>query len=305
VELSRLRKALVDLDPPVIMEEPTGAETSSNNGKVERSVGMAGVTTQLLLAISNIETILWCFALLHGVLLLNVCLKTETDVSPFQQIFKKKPHLSTLRIFGSTMCKVSAARSCIWLGLHGMRSICNFIDNVIKRFGHAHHYVTDELDTATFPGERSLAAAKVLNGLSPEGDLTDNLTSNLLALGPNVSPWLSNMLVNYSIKDVPPGQHLGFKTLEDNGFTRVKVIGLVEGSFARQHLKDTHIVGGHYLLAINTFPMVTNIDISSEILDDATTRTEAENHNVVSGFLMINKMILNFKLPTMPRLKSS
>jgi hypothetical protein len=63
-----LRKTLGEMDHPVLME-PTGAETSSANGKAERSIGLAGMTTQLLLGMSNLEVIFWCFALLHGVIL--------------------------------------------------------------------------------------------------------------------------------------------------------------------------------------------------------------------------------------------
>jgi hypothetical protein len=66
-----LRKTLSEMEPPVLVE-PTGAETSSANGKAERSIGLAGVTTQLLLGMSNLEVVFWCFALLHGVILLNV-----------------------------------------------------------------------------------------------------------------------------------------------------------------------------------------------------------------------------------------
>jgi hypothetical protein len=44
------------MDPTVLME-PTGAETSSANGKAERSIGLAGVTTQLLLGMTNLEVV--------------------------------------------------------------------------------------------------------------------------------------------------------------------------------------------------------------------------------------------------------
>jgi hypothetical protein len=42
-----LRKTLSEMVPPAVLMEPTGAETSSANGKAERSIGLAGVTTQL------------------------------------------------------------------------------------------------------------------------------------------------------------------------------------------------------------------------------------------------------------------
>jgi hypothetical protein len=174
-----LRKTLIEMDPPVLME-PTGAETSSVNGKAERSIGLAGVTTQLLLGMSNLKVIFWYFALLHGVILLNVRPHTESGVSPFEALFKKTPNLTSLRIFGSTMYKVdcrlarrrpdSATRSSIWLGLHGTQAVCNYMDQITKSLGYAHHYVVDELDTATLPGDRSLAA-KLLSGLTTDGPL--------------------------------------------------------------------------------------------------------------------------------------
>jgi hypothetical protein len=93
------------MEPPVLME-PTGAEPSSANGKAEHSIGLAGVTTQLLLGMSNLEVVFWCFALLHGVILLNVRPNSELGHSPFEALFKKVPNLTSLRIFGYTMYKV-------------------------------------------------------------------------------------------------------------------------------------------------------------------------------------------------------
>jgi hypothetical protein len=83
------------MDPPVLME-PKGAETSSANGKAERSIGIAGVTTQLLLGMTNLEVIFWCFALLHGMILLNFRPNTDSSISPFEALFKKKPNLASL-----------------------------------------------------------------------------------------------------------------------------------------------------------------------------------------------------------------
>jgi hypothetical protein len=86
--------------------EPTGAETSSANGKAKRSIGLAGVAMQLLVGMANLEVVLWCFALLHGVILLNVRPNSESGNNPFEALFKKIPNLTSLRIFGSTMYKV-------------------------------------------------------------------------------------------------------------------------------------------------------------------------------------------------------
>jgi hypothetical protein len=285
-----LRKTLGEMDPPVLME-PTGAETSSANGKAERSIGLAGVTTQLLLGMSNLEVIFWCFALLQGVILLNVCPHSESGVNPFEALFKKKPNLSSLRIFGSTMYKVdrrltrrrpdSASRTCVWLDLHGTQAICNYVDSVTKSLGYAHHYIVNELDTATLPGNRSLAA-KVLSGLTTDGPLTDLLQADITTLEPDVSPWLLDTLVNHFVPALPPGHHFGFSTHDDEAFTRVKIIGLIPGSFAASHLGSKDVIN-MYLLAINGIPIHRATDIS-DVLDAILDRKPEESHNVLSGF---------------------
>jgi hypothetical protein len=81
----------------------------------------------------------------------------------------------------------SATHAFIWLGLHGTQAICNYMDIVTKSLGYAHHYVVDEFDTATLPGDRGLAA-KVLSGLTTDGSLTDLLQADILTLEPDVSP---------------------------------------------------------------------------------------------------------------------
>jgi hypothetical protein len=278
------------MDPPVLME-PTGAETSSTNGKAEHSIGLAGISTQLLLGMSNLEVIFWCFALLHGVVLLNVRPHSESGISPFEALFKKKANLSSLRVFGSTMYKVdhrltrrrpdSATRACIWLGLHGTQAICNYMDIVTKSLGYAHHYVVDELDTATLPGNRGLAA-KVLSGLTTDGPLTDLLQADILTLEPDVSPWLSDTLVNHFVPALPPGQHhFEFSTQDDEVFTRVKIVGLIPGSFAFDHLVSKDVIN-MYLLAINGSPIHSSTDICN-VIDDILDRKPEEAHSVLSG----------------------
>jgi hypothetical protein len=92
----------------------------------------------------------------------------------------------------------SATRSCVWLGLHGTQAIYNYMDQITNSLGYAHHYVVDELDTATLPRDRGLAA-KVLSGSSTDGPLSDLLRDYLLALKPDVSPWLSDTLINHFV----------------------------------------------------------------------------------------------------------
>jgi hypothetical protein len=235
--------------------------------------------------------IFWCFALLHGVILLNIRPHSESGVSPFEALFKKKPNLTSLHIFGSTMYKVdrcltrhrpdSATRSCIWLGLHGAQTVCNYMAQVTKSPGYAHHYVVDELDTATIPGDRSLAA-RVLSGHTTDGPLTDMLRDEIIALEADVSTWLSDSLVNHYVPGLPPGHHFGFSTLDDANFTRVKVLSLVPGSFAATHLSDKNIVN-KYLLAINGVPINMATDIS-DVIEDILDHEPEKAHCTLTGF---------------------
>jgi hypothetical protein len=155
------------------------------------------------------------------------------------------------------------------------------MDQITKSLGYAHHYVVDELDTVTLPGDRGLAA-KVLSGLTTDGPLTDLLRDDLLALEPDVAHRLSDTLVNHFVPALPPGHHFGFCTKDDENFTRVKIIALIPGSFAANHLLDKKIIG-MYLLAINGIPMHSAMDIS-DVIDDVLDQKEEDTHCTLTGF---------------------
>jgi hypothetical protein len=152
---------------------------------------------------------------------------------------------------------------------------------VTKSLGYAHHYVVDELDTATLPGDHSLAA-KVLSRLTTDDPIADLLRDDILSLEPDVSPWLSDTLVNHYVPAIPPGHHFGFSTFDDTNFTRVKILALIPGSFATTHLADKNIIN-MYLLAINGIPIHTASDIS-DVIDDLLDRVPDQAHSTLSGF---------------------
>jgi hypothetical protein len=163
------------------------------------------------------------------------------------------------------------------------------MDSVTKSLGYAHHYVIDELDTATLPGDRSLAA-KVLSGLTTDGPLTDLLhQADIITLESDVSPWLSDTLVNHFVPALPPGHHFGVSTQDDKIFTRVKIIGLIPGSFAFNHLASKDVVN-MYLLAINGIPVHSSTAIS-DVIDDILDRKPEEAHSVLSGFNFLFRLI--------------
>jgi hypothetical protein len=158
------------------------------------------------------------------------------------------------------------------------------MDNVTKSLGYAHYYVVDKLDTATLPGDRSLAA-KVLSGLTTDGPPVDLLQVDIMTLEPDISPWFLDTLVNHFVPARPPGHHFGFSTQDDEAFTRVKIICLIPGSFAATHLASKDVIN-MYLLTINGIPIHTATDIS-DVIDDLLDRKPEEAHSVLSGFNFI------------------
>jgi hypothetical protein len=89
---------------------------------------------------------------------------------------------------------------------------------VTKSLGYTHHYVVDELNRATLLGDRSLDA-KVLSRFTTDGHIADLLRDDSMPLEPDVSPWLSNTLVNHFVPAIPPGHHFGFSTYADANFS--------------------------------------------------------------------------------------
>jgi hypothetical protein len=101
-------------------------------------------------------------------------------------------------------------------------------------------------------------------------------------LEPDVSPWLSDKLVNHFVPSLPPGHHFGFSTREDENFTPVQILSLIPGSFAALHLTSKNGVG-MYLLAINGIPIHSTNDISDGI-EDILDRKPDDAHCTLTGF---------------------
>jgi hypothetical protein len=241
-----------------VLIEPTGKENSASNGKSERSIGLLGVQAQLLLYMSALDLCFWCFALLHGCLLLNLRLREDQDCA-FKQLFGTDAMDSAIRIFGSLVYQVdrrytrrrpdSATKKGIWLGLHGTPQICVFMDTLTKRFNYGHHYVVDELDLHKLPGDRS-PAARMLAGDPLPSDAQTSIREELSSLEPDISPWLTDSLVNYHVPHFPSTKTFGFVLHPHPGFGRLRIISLIPGSYAHEHLSDKHLPGS-FLLAIN------------------------------------------------------
>ena len=92
--------------------EPTGTDSSSQNGSVEVYNNKFAVRTRTLLYGSGLPAKFWSAALLHSVYLNNCLVHTETKVTPFEGYFGTKPNLSHLKVFGLQVCvKHSGDRS--------------------------------------------------------------------------------------------------------------------------------------------------------------------------------------------------
>ena len=106
---------------------------------------MLGQQTQLLLYAAGLESLFWCFALLHATTLSNIKPRADGRLSPHVELFHTAPNLTSLRIFGSPLYRVdrcltrrrpdSATKKGIWLGLHGTAEICVYMDIFTKKFG--------------------------------------------------------------------------------------------------------------------------------------------------------------------------
>jgi hypothetical protein len=259
-----------------------------------KRIGILGVQAQLLLCMSALDVIFWCFAILHGTLLLNLRPRADGSLCPFTEAFGIDAMISALRIFGSLVYQVdrrytrrrpeSATKKGVWLGLHGTPQMCVFMDNLTKKFNYAHHYTVDKLDLHKLPSDRS-PAARMLAGDPIPADASDNIREELSQLEPDISPWLTDSLVNHHIPHNPPGKTFGFVLHPHPGFGRLRVISFIPGSYAYKHLNDKNL-SGTFLLAINGIAIrsITNI---AYILDDLDTRPEQYQHSRFQGFTFL------------------
>jgi hypothetical protein len=167
--------------------------------------------------------------------------------------------VTSLRIFGSPIYRVdrrltrrrpeSATKKGIWLGLHGTADICVYMDITTKQFGYAHHYVVDELDLNKLPGDRT-PAARLLAGQPLPPDTLPHLQEQLMTIEPDISPWLTDTLVNFHLDGLPSNRCFGFMLNIHHGYGRLRVESIIPGSFVFDLLQNKH-VEGLFLLAIN------------------------------------------------------
>ena len=84
--------------------EPTGADSPSQNGGVERWNQTWATTVRALLYGAALEAKYWSAALLHAVYLHNRLVVASTRRTPFEAWYGRKPNLRHLKMFGSRVC---------------------------------------------------------------------------------------------------------------------------------------------------------------------------------------------------------
>jgi hypothetical protein len=79
--------------------EPTGVDSPSRNGQVERYNDTIATIIQTLLYGANLPAKYWSVAAVHAICLLNRRVHT-----PYEAWWGKQPDLSALKVFGSRVC---------------------------------------------------------------------------------------------------------------------------------------------------------------------------------------------------------
>ena len=94
----------VALDNNHYVVEPTGADSASQNGGVERWNDTLAVTVRALLYGSSLPAKYWSAAILHAVYVHNRRVHSITKSTPYESWTGSKPDLQHLKLFGSRVC---------------------------------------------------------------------------------------------------------------------------------------------------------------------------------------------------------
>jgi hypothetical protein len=103
--------------------EPTGADSPSQNGGVERFNQTLGTMTRALLYGASLPAEYWSLVLVHSVYLLNHLVHSYTKRTPYEALSGTKPDLSQLRVFGSRVCVRRTGTGWAKLERHDFRGI--------------------------------------------------------------------------------------------------------------------------------------------------------------------------------------
>jgi hypothetical protein len=134
--------------------EPTGADSPSQNGQVERYNETVATIVRTLLYGSHLPAKFWSVAAVHAVYLMNRRVHSSIGITPYEAWWDELPDLSLLKVFGSRVCvKVTGKRrakldrhdfSGIFIGYTATDDNIRYIDTTSGIVKTSHHAVFDE-----------------------------------------------------------------------------------------------------------------------------------------------------------------
>jgi hypothetical protein len=159
--------------------EPTGSDSSSQNGAVEIYNDKFGVRTRTLLYGSGLPAKYWSAALCHAVFLHNHLVHDGTKKTPFKGYYGMKPDLSRPKLFSSRVCAKQAGNCAgkldrndftgVFLGYLATSQNMQYINLTLGIVKTSHHADFDE--AWYLQPHRPLAAQLLYNlGLEYEDD---------------------------------------------------------------------------------------------------------------------------------------
>ncbi|KAL7538057.1 LOW QUALITY PROTEIN: hypothetical protein ACHAXR_008252 [Thalassiosira sp. AJA248-18] len=164
--------------------EPTGADSPSQNGGVERWNNTLATTVRALLYGASLEAKYWSVALVHAVFVHNRRVHSSTKKTPFEGWFGRLPDLSRLKLFGARVCVKRSGKRRAKLDRHDFRGIflgytatdhnIRYIDLDSGLVKSCHHAVYDE---AWYLQPSRPPAAQLLYdlGLVEDSDFTSSI----------------------------------------------------------------------------------------------------------------------------------
>jgi KUP system potassium uptake protein len=134
--------------------EPTGADSPSQNGQVERYNHTLATIVRTLLYGANLPAKYWSVAAVHAVYLMNRRVHSALHMTPYEAWWDFKPDVSAMRLFGSRVCvKVTGKRRAkldrhdfngIFVGYTATDDNIRYIDVDTGIVKTCHHAVFDE-----------------------------------------------------------------------------------------------------------------------------------------------------------------
>ena len=197
--------------------EPTGADSPSQNGGVERYNNTLAVIVRTLLYGSGLPARFWSAALLHATYLHNRRVHSATHKTPFKGWHGRQPDVANLKTFGARVCvkRTGSRRSKldrhdftgIFLGFTATDQNIIYLDSSSGVVKSCHHAVFDE---AWYLQLTRPPAAQLLYDLGLEADTSPINLEGPISLTPIGTitlvgiPWPPSPPLTFLPKKPPP-----------------------------------------------------------------------------------------------------